>query len=345
MPEALAKVQADLGPDALVLASHKVMNSPLWQVWREPEVEVLAMPPHAPTAPAPEKASAPTTSDKSVDNSVDVKFGKTGQVLGGDSDEYETLTQFKDRLLAQEVEPKLVAQIINDARQSLGPRLLAQYASVREYLARDLAQRLQVGAYLPRKGVQQVVTLLGMAGAGKTVAAAKLAAYAHYTLGRRVALISLDTFRVGALDQMQTYADILCLPLAIAYTPTDLNASLASHGDKDVIVIDTPSRNLRQAAEMKELTALLTNLPAARVNYFVADATAKLSDLMRAVEAFKVLGLHGLICSKLDETDTFGSLYSLARHTALPLSYFSNGRRVPDDIAPASAESLVEWML
>ncbi|MEK7443043.1 MAG: hypothetical protein AABZ78_19720 [Chloroflexota bacterium] len=327
MPEALAKVQADLGLDALVLASHKVMDSPVWQVWREPEVEVLAMPAHAPTAPAPEKVSAPAP------------------VPEAKADECETLTQFRDRLLAQEVEPKWVAQIINDARQSLGPRLLAQYASVRDYLARDLAQRLQVGAYLPRKGVQQVVTLLGMAGAGKTVAAAKLAAYAHYTLGRRVALISLDTFRVGALDQMQTYANILRLPLAIAYTPTDLNASLASHSDKDVIVIDTPSRNLRQAAEMIELMALLTNLPAACANYFVADATAKLSDLTRAVEAFKVLGLHGLIFSKLDETDTFGALYSLARRTALPLSYFSNGRRVPDDMAPASAESLAEWML
>ena len=85
---------------------------------------------------------------------------------------------------------------------------------------------------------------------------------------------------------MQTYANILRLPLAIAYTPTDLNASLASHSDKDVIVIDTPSRNLRQAAEMTELMALLTNLPAACANYFVADATAKLSDLTRAVEAF-----------------------------------------------------------
>ena len=334
MPEALAKVQAHLGPDALVLASHKVMDSPVWQVWREPEVEVLAMPAHAATTP-----------DRSVENSAAVKFGKTCQVSGGDSGEHEILRQFKEKLLEQEVEPKLVAQIINDARQSLGPRLLAQYASVRDYLASDLAQRLQVGAYLPRKGVQQVVTVLGMAGAGKTVAAAKLAAYAHYTLGRRVALLSLDTFRVGALDQMQTYADILRLPLAVAYTSTDLSVSLSSHQDKDVIVIDTPSCGSKQAADVTELKTLLAILPATRANYFVADATAKLSDLARAVETLKSIGLHGLICSKLDETDTFGALYSLARNTALPLSYFSNGRRVPDDIAPASAESLAEWIL
>lgn len=330
MPEALAKVQADLGPEALVLAAHKVLAGPAWQVWRDPEIEVLALPGGAkeeerqpkPTTPPPNRHSTPAPSTWP-----------------------EPLMRVHDQLLAQGVDEALTRQVAASAAEMLGPRALGDDKHLRDFVARELTARLPTGEYLPRKGEQRIVVLVGPTGVGKTSAAAKLAAYAHYLLGRSTAIISLDTFRVGALAQINTFAEILRLPLTVAYTPADLNEALNDYKGTDVIIIDTPGRNPRRTAEMVELAALLAPLPASRRTFLVASATAKPSDMADAEAAFHGLELNGLLCTKLDETGTLGSLYSLAYRTGLPISYFCSGPRVPQDIEPASAEKLVEPLL
>lgn len=331
MPEALAKVQAELGPEALVLASHKVLSGPAWQIWREPEIEVLVLPPNAavdqdgalPTEPpnVPEPAPLSPTSWPGP------------------------LDQLHRQLIAGGVDEHLARQIASGAADMLGPRALRNLQRLREHVARDLAARLPVGEYLPRQGEQRIIVLVGPSGVGKTAATAKLAGYAHYTLGRRAAIITLDTFRVGALAQIQTFADILRLPLAVAYTPADLTAAIADYREMDLIVIDTPGRNPRRSAELVELAALLTPLPLSRRTFLVASATAKSSDLAEAASAFRGLELNGLMFTKMDETVTFGNLYTLACATTLPASYFCFGPRVLQDIEPASPERLVDLML
>lgn len=330
MPEALAKVQAELGPDALVLASHKVLSGPAWQVWRGPEIEVLALPPGVPVNRDTPPPAAPV--------------GKPAPSFPAAWP--DPLARIHRRLIAQGVDDDLAAQAVSGAAEMLGPRALRDPRRLREHVASDLAARFSVGEFLPRKGEQRVIVLVGPSAAGKTSAAAKMAAYAHYTLGRRVAMITLDTFRVGALVQIQTFADILRLPLSIAYTPADLSAAMADHRDKDVIVVDTPGRNPRRPAELVELAALLAPLPAAsRRIFLVASAAAKPNDLTASADAFRGLGLNGLLVARMDETDTFGGPYSLVCKAALPASYFSFGPRVPQDIEPATPEKMVDLLL
>jgi flagellar biosynthesis protein FlhF len=146
------------------------------------------------------------------------------------------------------------------------------------------------------------------------------------------------------LAQAQTYADILQMPLSVVYTPADLSAAIAQYKETDVIIIDTPGRNPHRTAEILELTTLLAPLPSSRRVMLVASATAKLRDLLETAAAFKGLGTHGLIFTKLDETDSFGALHSLAAITNLPAAYFCSGPRAPQDIEPASTEKLVSLM-
>lgn len=340
MPEALAKVQADLGSEALVLAAHKVLAGPAWQIWRNPEIEVLALPGGAqreerketpPALPTPRHlAKHPERSE----GASPAAFAWPGP-----------LKRVHAQLLAQGIDRELAGQVAANAAEMLGPRALGDDQHVRDFVAGELTTRLLTGEYLPRKGEQRLVVLVGPTGVGKTSAAAKLAAYAHYILGRSAAIISLDTFRIGALAQINTFAEILRLPLTVAYTPADLNEALDEHKATDVIIIDTPSRNPRRAVEIVELAALLAPLPSSRRTFLVASATAKLNDMADAEAAFRGLELNGLLCTKLDETGTHGSLYSLSYRTGLPISYFCSGPRVPQDIEPASAERLVELLL
>jgi len=325
MPEALAKVQIELGPEAVVLGVRKVLDGPAWQVWRDPEFEVMALP-----------------GDESASTGAMVwepSTATSGSVMP------EPVTHFSARLIEQGLDESFVNKIIASAVDGMSLRGLSERRMVRDFLSRALASRLTVGEFLPRKGEQRVVALVGISGVGKTSAAAKLAAYARYNLGRSVALISVDTFRVGALTQIQTFAEILDVPLSVCYTPGELSAALAAHADKDLIVVDTPGRNTRRALEMVEITTLFTPLPQSRRTYFVASATSKTADLAEATTAFKGLGLNGLIFTKLDETGGVGSLYMLAQGVGLAVSYFCSGPRVPEDIEPASAERMAELLL
>ncbi len=331
MPEALAKVHAELGPEALVLASHKVLSAPAWQVWRGPEIEVLALPPNA----AVDQGGTMSTESPNIPEPAPPSPTTWP----------EPLARTHRQLVADGVDENLATQIASGAAEMLGPRALRDFQRLREHLARDLAARLPVGEYLPRKGEQRIIVLVGSSGVGKTATTAKLAGYAHYTLGRRVAVITLDTFRVGALAQIQTFADILHVPLTVAYTPADLTAAVADYREMDLIVIDTPGRNPRRTAELVELAALLTPLPLSRRTFLVASATAKSSDLAEAASAFRGLELNGLMFTKMDETVTFGNLYTLACVTTLPASYFCFGPHVLHDIEPASPERLVDLML
>lgn len=321
MTAALARVQTELGAEALVLGTRRVMPSPAWQVWREPEFEVLAVP--GPSQPAPVAPAAPERSK-------------------GWS---EPVAKCHDRLATQGNDPAITAALASGAMEMLGPRALNDPRMVMSFIRLELKKRLNVGEYLPRKGEQRVIVMVGSSGSGKTSAAVKLAAYAHYTLGRSAGLISLDTFRVGALNQAQTYAEILGLPLRVAYTPAELDTAVTAFGDTEVVVIDTPGRNPYRPAEMLELATLLSPLPSARRLFLVASATRKLADLVDTVSAFRGLGLNALVMSHLDETQTFGSVYSLAALTGLPAAYFCTGPRVPQDIEPASPEALIERML
>lgn len=340
---ALARVQRELGPDAMVLATRKVLAAAPWQVWREPEFEVLATGgPNGPTkvtaatsAPAFMPMFAPTTTQTAapvVASHVESN-GWTEQV-----------SNFYHLLIEQCSDEGLARSIATSATEMLGPRALIDDRMVKEYFRRELEAKVKTGEYLPRKGEQRIVVMVGVTGAGKTSAAAKLAAYAHYTLGRSAALISADTYGVGALAQAQTYADILQMPLNVVYTPADLSAAIAQQKDTDVVIIDTPGRNPHRTAEILELTTLLAPLPATRRVMLVASATAKLRDLLETAAAFKGIGTHGLIFTKLDETDSFGTLHSLAAITGLPTAYYCSGPRVPQDIEPATTDKLVRLM-
>jgi flagellar biosynthesis GTPase FlhF len=177
------------------------------------------------------------------------------------------------------------------------------------------------------------VAFVGPTGAGKTTTLAKVAARAQLEHGRRVSVVTIDTYRIGAVPQLESYASILGVPFAVARTPDELGEALERARASDLVYIDTTGRSPRGAG-IAELTPFLDRAAADDV-CLVISATTRPSDALRAATVYQRLGATRLCITKLDETEDCAGLPSLARATGLPFTWLGVGQDVPDDLEEA----------
>jgi len=180
-----------------------------------------------------------------------------------------------------------------------------------------------------------LVALVGATGVGKTTTAAKMAAMYTLRQGLRVALLSMDCYRIGATDQLRTYAQIMRLPCEIVLRKPDLTKALARLKDKDVVIIDTAGKSPYDEAHIQELQNWFGPCPGIE-SHLVLSATTKKEDLKAIVSAYGALPVASLILTKLDETRAYAGLCQQVVASSLPVSYLSTGQRVPEDFLVAS---------
>ena len=188
-------------------------------------------------------------------------------------------------------------------------------------------------------GRRQVVALVGPTGVGKTTTIAKLAAHFRLREQCRVGLITVDTYRIAAVEQLKTYAEIMDLPLEVVATPREMRAAVGRLTDADLVLIDTAGRSPRDAVRLGELRGLLAESQADEVQ-LVLSAVAGPDSIDVAAGVFSTVGASALILTKLDEAVSLDWLPGLLERHRLPLVYTTNGQNVPDDIQPASAVQL-----
>lgn len=205
---------------------------------------------------------------------------------------------------------------------------------------RPYAKPLSVGNGSPR-----VVALVGPTGVGKTTTLAKLAARFSLEQGKRVALVTADTFRIGAVEQLRTYARIMGVPLEIALSPEEVREGVAKHSDCDLVLVDTVGRSHRNAEHLSELKGFLDSTGGIETHLVVAASLA--AEIQNEViESFAIFSPARLVFTKLDESACRGCLVNLPLKTGLGISCTTAGQNVPQDIqfadANAIARSLVE---
>jgi flagellar biosynthesis protein FlhF len=188
------------------------------------------------------------------------------------------------------------------------------------------------------------VALVGPTGVGKTTTIAKLAANFRLRDKHRVGLITVDTYRIAAVEQLRTYADIIDLPMEVVSSPREMREAVTRLSHLDLVLLDTAGRSPTDEIKIQELRSFLGEAGTDEV-HLVLSTVASAQTLERTVRQFATAGVTHLILTKLDEAAGLGNLVPLLRGAELPISYLTNGQNVPDDIAPATANKLSSLIL
>ena len=245
------------------------------------------------------------------------------------------LRQAYATLVDNDVSEKLAAELTQAVYKNVPSVQLERKDVVDRQILETIARLVKTGTTGKAKSRRpKVVALVGPTGVGKTTTIAKLAAIQKLVNQLNVGLITADTYRIGAIEQLRTFAAIADIPMEVVYRPAEMGAALKKFSGKDMVFIDTVGRNQRSKKDLAELRKFID---AARPDeiHLVLSASTGSKGLADIVEKFKPLHPDHVIFSKIDEAVTFGPLFNIAHKQDVNISYLTTGQAVPDDILPA----------
>lgn len=324
MPEAMEKIKRDLGPEAVILSTRQVPAGGWRRFFGLRKLEVTA---------ALEEVAVAREAEMDLRREVQ-ELRQLVVELKNEGSFQSFSSPWRELLAKMEIHGELSDQLAAELGQPGG-------GGEKEVLIRQLSNRLADYTGLAES---RIYCFVGPTGVGKTTTLAKLAAHAALYHNKKTAVITADTYRIGAVDQLRTYADILNVPLEVVMTPGEMEEALRRHQDKDNIFVDTagrPSSNREQLAELRQMLAVIPE----KTTFLVLSCTTKSSDLLKIANDFRIADYDQLIFTKADETGSLGIILNLASQTGCSIAYVTVGQNVPDDILAAEPEKLATLMV
>ena len=368
MQQALALVRRELGATAAVLHTREIRGGLLWS-WFPGlrQIEVTAstevnVPSRLPRRPDAEPASNARELTPGIEWEAKAMFrdelkGRLDDLhslvedlcrqtrRGGPADWPNELFRLFTDLIETDMGEDVARELVEQVRREAPAAARGDAHIARNWLAGEIARQVPIhGPISLTPGKPRLVALVGPTGVGKTTTIAKLAANFRLRDKRRVGLITVDTYRIAAVEQLRTYADIIDLPMQVVATASEMRQAVRGMADLDLILLDTAGRSPKDEVKLQELAGVLEQAQPDEV-HLVLSCTANASVLARTAERFAAVGTTALVLTKLDESAGLGNLFPLLRDGGLPLSYLTNGQNVPDDIAPADSQQLAKAMV
>ncbi len=373
MAEAIAQVKQEMGRDAVILQTRRRRKGVLgvlggrcmWEVTASPNMNVpsritegryisetavdrqaeaaeVAVAAHVQANSAPKAAGEVESLGRElgrIREMVEALYNMRGEQAAAATP--SELAPLRSHLLGQDVHEHLADELLGQLRATLTGNQLADRELVHLTLQQMIADRIKTVAAAPaaETGKARTIALIGPTGVGKTTTIAKLAARYKLRENRRVGLITIDTYRIAAVDQLRTYAEIINVPLEVVLSAGELHRAVHEMRDMDIVLIDTAGRSHNDEMRLNQLRSFIAAAGADEV-HLVVTATANYKCSATILERFKPLGANRLIITKLDEAETFGPVLNCAVAADAPISYVTTGQDVPDDIAIADANRL-----
>lgn len=246
-------------------------------------------------------------------------------------DESSSLVNFfKDLDLEEEFIEKIIKKV-GDLEDNLEER---------EKIKRVIENTIDIRS----NSVGKVTVLVGPTGVGKTTTIAKLAGKLSLIDKKKVGLITIDTYRIGAVEQLKTYADIMNIPFKVVFSIKDMEKSIIDLDYCDVILVDTTGRSSKNMMQISELRAFIEKIKEKSV-HLVISASTKNKDIETIIKGYTILEYENIIITKLDETSTYGSILTILDKGKEPISFITTGQDVPDDIKEGNKEEIAKIVL
>lgn len=253
-----------------------------------------------------------------------------------------------NKLIESEVDEEVANIIIEDIDASMKKE--ANIDNIISAVYQKIILKLGEPEVVNTENGKTVVFFLGPTGVGKTTTIAKLASEFKLNRGIQVAMITADTYRIAAVEQLNTYAGILDVPVSVIFSPDELIDAINKYSEYDLILVDTAGRSHRNAEQLSEVKQLITATQEAGLGvniekYLVLSATTKYKDLLNITEAYKDIDNFRLLFTKLDETNAYGNILNIRVHTGAPLSYVTSGQAVPEDISVVNVQEMAKCLI
>jgi flagellar biosynthesis protein FlhF len=243
--------------------------------------------------------------------------------------------------------------IDSEVKADIAHKLIKEISSADIMLSDSQAEKKFVSAfagYFPvagplklKKGGPVIVAFVGPTGSGKTTTLAKLAAHCSINKQKKISIITADTYRIAAIEQIKMFADIVKVNLQVIFSPEEITDALKACSGDEIVFVDTAGRSQRHTEHMSDLTKFIETLHPDEV-HLVLSATTKDSDLADIIQRYKSVHVNRLLFTKLDETVRIGNIFNVVNESLIPISYFTFGQSVPDDIELAQTSRFVQHL-
>ncbi len=373
MKEVLLEIKKDLGENAMILKTRRLPKK-LFALGAQPQIEVTAavdesgglggtapLQPirlsgagtYAPPKPAPavptytKPAPGETSADRLrvLELREDIREVKdllksilqTGETsaAGGFAGSWAVLYK---RLVDAEIRPEVAEDLVRSIKNSKE----APDSEIEKKFVSVLGEHFPVsGPIRQKEDGPVVVAFVGPTGSGKTTTLAKLAAHCSLDKKMAVSIVTADTYRIAAIEQIRTFADIVNIGLQVVFSPDEAVGALEACENDDIVFVDTAGRSQKNAQHIRELEEMLEALKPDET-HLVLSATTKDSDLTDVLRRYKNTGVNRLLFTKLDETTRLGNVFNAVSRSGIAVSYFTMGQSVPDDIELARPGRFVQ---
>lgn len=368
MKEALMAVSKTLGKDAIILQSRKVTEGGILGIGTNSMVEVTAALDNNPTngesSILRKNREFPPPASPSKENSPDKRelrlISLTNQVEGLQTTlkemshrmQYpinpslpEPFGQYYSRLVDSGIDFRMASKVLLSVYENSGGIKLSDRPAIEEKIKSKVSSLLTKASKKKLdRNAPFITAVIGPTGVGKTTTIAKLAASARLYKKLKVALITADTFRIGATEQLKSFADILKIPMEVVYSRGEMEKAVNIHADKDAIFIDTTGRSPSDTENVTELISLVRAANPQEIHLVLSASTDQRTQLA-ALKGFGSMNVDSLIFTKLDESSCPGSIIEVASKSKKPISYLTDGQNVPQDIKVWNSDEFTENLI
>ncbi|MFS0637496.1 flagellar biosynthesis protein FlhF [Mesobacillus foraminis] len=365
MPAAMKQVREELGGDAVILNSRIIHFGGVFGLFRKKGIEVLAAvdPIQEHSAGSAKvndkitisKSAARITKDQQIPEEKESKIlqeiselkvlmrtqTETGRPVSILPNPLQTLAAFlKKQEIDSKIREELLASVLGTWYRT-GAN--ASASEVENWAKEAIEKRLSGMSYGGVSFKKKYVNVIGPTGVGKTTTLAKIAAECVLNHQKKVAFITTDTYRIGAIEQLKTYANILGVPIEVCYSKEDFKGAADKFHEYDVVLIDTAGRNFRDRKYVDDLKQII-DFDREMETFLVLSLTAKQLDMEEICKQFSLVPIDKFIFTKTDETSVYGALINLPEKFSRGIAYLSNGQDVPDDLLSAEPAQIAKLL-